>query len=338
MARHETPDLRDRLEYAGLAALLAAFRLGSRAAARRGGERLGRFVDRVAPLRREVALANLHAAFPDLSEAEQRGVYRRMLENLGVMLAEFARFKRRTPNPPAFPCAWTTPTPSPPRATRGRARCCSPRTSATGRVWGPAREPLGYPVTVLGARQRNPLVEELFARYRGRMGLSAITVGKSLKPILKALNSGAFVATLADQDGGPGGFFLDFLGRKASVQPGLFRLIARRGTPMVTGFSWREGEGWRGVFQEPIWPLPVSAEEEAEAEARRLAVLYTARVEEHVRRHPDHWFWVHRRWRTRPPDEAGPPEPGRRANRPDRRMNPVRPHRAQPTLPGPITG
>jgi KDO2-lipid IV(A) lauroyltransferase len=303
MARHETPDFRDRLEYAGLASLLAAFRLGSRDAARHGGERLGRFVDRVIPLRREVALANLHAAFPEMSEAERRAVYRRMLENLGVMLAEFARFNRRTPDPPSLSMRVDNPDAFAAARDAGRGALLLTAHFGNWEGLGAMARELGYPVTVLGARQRNPLVEDLFTRYRGRMGLAAITVGKSLKPILKALNSGAFVATLADQDGGPGGFFIDFLGRRASVQPGLFRLIARRGTPLVTGFSWREGDGWRGAFQEPIWPRVASTEKEAETEALRLAAIYTARVEEYVRRHPDHWFWVHRRWRTRPPGE-----------------------------------
>ncbi len=307
MARHETPDLRDRFEYAGLAALLAAFRVGPREAARRGGERLGRFVDRVAPLRREVALENLRRAFPDMSEAEQRAVYRRMLENLGVMMAEFARYAREPVEPATRSVHLVNPELIAPAGAAGKGALLLTAHFGNWEGLGAATREFGYPVTVLGARQRNPLVEDLFARYRSRMGLKAITVGKSLKPILKAFNSGAYVATLADQDGGRGGFFIDFLGRKASVQGGLFRLIARRGTPLVTGFAIRDGAVWRGVFQEPIWPREVSGEDEVEVEARRLAALYTARVEDHVRRHPDHWFWVHRRWRTRPPDEIAAP-------------------------------
>jgi len=156
----------------------------------------------------------------------------------------------------------------------------------------------GYSMTAVGARQRNPLVERLFTAYRQNAGVASINVGKSLRPLLKALQDGACVATLADQDGGPQGFFLPFLGRPASVQAGLFRLLARRGTPMVTGFAVRDGEGWRGELQEPEFPR---SDTDPEAEARRLAAVYSSRVEAYVRRYPDHWFWLHRRWRTRPP-------------------------------------
>ena len=78
--------------------------------------------------------------------------------------------------------------------------------------------------------------------------------------------SWACVATLADQDGGPQGFFLPFLGRVASVQAGLFRLLARKGIPMVTGFSIREGDKWRAEIQEPEFPHP---SDDPETEARR---------------------------------------------------------------------
>jgi KDO2-lipid IV(A) lauroyltransferase len=153
---------------------------------------------------------------------------------------------------------------------------------------------------VLGGRQRNPLVEDRFSRLRERRGLRTLVVGKSLRPLVETFAAGRCVATLADQDGGPDGFFVEFLGRPASVQAGLFRLIARRGIPLVLGFAERAVEGWRAVIHPPVLPAPASTADAAEAEARRLATLYTGRVEEAVRRRPDHWFWVHRRWKSRP--------------------------------------
>lgn len=302
MARHETPDLRDRLEYLALVSLLRVLRAPSRERGRRWGRWLGRWVSGVAPLRRAVALENLRIAFPEKGEEERRDIYRRMLENLGMMLAEFARFARepgepprtwmRVANPEAFEAAH--------RAGRGAILLTAHYGNWEG--LGAAIADLGYPVTVLGARQRNPLVEALFADYRQRMGIRAITVGESLKPILKTLREGSFVATLADQDGGRQGMFLDFLGRKASVQPGLFRLLVRRRVPLVTGFSFRDGAGWAAELQEPVWPQEVSKEDEIEAEAIRMAMLYVSRVETYIRLRPDHWFWVHRRWKTRPPE------------------------------------
>ncbi len=303
MGKPLEPDLRDRLEYAALAGLLRFMRAGSRDRGAARGAAFGRLAARAVPLRRRVALANIAASFPDWDRERVEAVYRGMLENLGVVLADFARFGRdpvepvdgvlRLENPEAFAEAQAG----------GRGGILLTAHFGNWEALGAAAAFHGFPVTVLGGRQRNPLVEDLFERYRARMGLGAISRGDSLKPILRALRAGQFVATLADQDGGRGGFFIDFLGRKASVQSGLFRLCARARLPLVTGFSMREGSRWRGRLQPPEWPRAVSGEAEVEAEARRLAALYTARVEEHVRARPDHWFWVHRRWHTRPREE-----------------------------------
>jgi KDO2-lipid IV(A) lauroyltransferase len=303
MARHETPDLKDRLEYGALVALLAAMRAPSARRGRGWGRALGRFAARSVPLRREVALENLRAAFPELDPGARAAVYAAMLENLGEVLGGFARFGKGRPEPITDTIRVANPEAFAEAHRAGRGAVLLTAHYGNWEAFGAAIAACGYPVTVLGGRQRNPLVESLFARYRGRMGLGTLTVGKSLKPLVKTLREGSFVASLADQDGGPGGFFLDFLGRKASVQPGLFRLLARSGVPMVTGFAVRDGEGWRGELQSPVWPARARDEASVEGEARRLAALYTLRVEQYVRARPDHWFWVHRRWRTRPPEE-----------------------------------
>jgi KDO2-lipid IV(A) lauroyltransferase len=303
MARHDVPDFRDRMEYLGLFALLGFLRLGSPNRSARTGAALGRFLRRAAPLRKDVAAENIRRAFPELTPAEVETIYAGMCENLGLVLSDFARFgdQRRDRVRPYLPIENTEAVARALEAGRGALLLTAH--FGNWETLGVSLAQDGYPVNVLGARQRNPLVEDLFARYRRNMGLQSLTVGESLRPILDAFSQNACVATLADQDGGRDGFFLDFLGRKASVQSGLFRLITRRGVPLITGFAFRDGLGWKGKLDDPVWPQKTASKAEAEQEARRLAALYNTRVETWVRRHPDHWFWVHRRWRTQPPAE-----------------------------------
>lgn len=303
MARHDVPDRRDRLEYAALASALTALRAGPWGWGSRGGTALGRFVARMVPLRREVALENLRHAFPDLDASGRLGIYRGMCENYGLLIASFARFGKRKPEDLGRFIRMENVEAVGKALEGNRGALLLTAHFGNWEALGARLGQMGYPMSVLGGRQRNPLVEDLFARYRGNMGLRSLTVGKSLRPIVEAFEQNQCIATLADQDGGPDGFFLDFLGRKASVQSGLFGLAARRGVPIVTGFATRDGRTWRGQFHDPEWPRDVTSKEEAEIEAHRLAELYTRKVEEYVRRHPDHWFWVHRRWRTRPPGQ-----------------------------------
>ena len=264
------------------------------------GRQLGLAVSRCVPIRREVALENIRASFPEKSDAECRAIYRGMCETLGITLAEFARFPREDAQG-IIPWIYPENVEAIDRALgAGKGALLLTAHFGNWEVLGGSLAARGYPMTALGARQRNPLVEDLFNRYRQHIGLVSINTDKSLKPLLKALRQGACVATLADQDGGPNGFFLPFLGRTASVQGGLFRLLARKGIPMVTGFSMRQGDGWRAELQDPEFSEPGL---DPEREARRLASVYSARVESYVRRYPDHWLWLHRRWRTRPASE-----------------------------------
>lgn len=300
MARHEVPDVQDRVEAAAFQMLLAALRLLGPRGGRRAGRMLGRCVSRWVPIRRDVALANLRAAFPERTETECRDIYRRMCETMGITLAEFARFGGsrneslsrwfRIENMSAVDRALVA----------GKGVFLVTAHFGNWEMMAGALAEHGYPMTTVGARQRNPLVERLFTRYRENVGMASINVGKSLRPLVRALEEGRCVATLADQDGGPHGFFIPFMGRPASVQAGLFRLLARKGTPMVTGFAILEDGRWRGEFQDPEFPRPGA---DPEDEARRLATIYSARVEDYVRRYPDHWFWLHRRWRSRPLEE-----------------------------------
>lgn len=301
MARHVVPDRRDRAESAAFRLLLAALRAPSRERGVRWGGRLGRVMSRVAPLRRRVALDNMAAAFPGLDDAARRGIYLRMMEILGTVLADFSRYGRRNPEPLSGTVTIGNREAVDRALQAGRGAVLLSAHFGNWEVLGAGMAQAGYPMTAIGGRQRNPLVEDLIARYRSRVGLPSLSVGESLRPLVQALARGSCVASLADQDGGRDGFFLDFLGRKASVQSGLFRLCARRGIPVVSGFCVREGDRWQGVLQEAIVPAPVREPAAVEAEARRLAAAYTARVEEAVRGHPDHWFWLHRRWKTRPP-------------------------------------
>ncbi len=303
MARHDVPDRRDRLEYAALASVLTALWAGPWGRGSLGGSALGRFVARAVPLRREVALENLRLAFPDLDVSDRRKIYRDMCENFGLLMSSFARFGKRTPEDLGRFITMENAEAVGKALERNRGALLLTAHFGNWEILGARLGQMGYPMSVLGARQRNPLVEDMFTRYRGNVGLRSLTVGKSLRPIVEAFEQNQCIATLADQDGGPDGFFIDFLGRKASVQSGLFGLAARRGVPIVTGFAMREGRTWRGQFHDPEWPREVATKGEAEVEARRLAELYIRRVEEYVLPHPDHWFWVHRRWRTRPPGE-----------------------------------
>jgi len=262
-------------------------------------------MSRFVPLRRGVALANLLAAFPDSTEKQRRAIYRSMCRSLGVVISDFARWPLMSASD--FVEYVDIEGMENLERVRDRAGGTLMLTGHFGNweLTSAVVASLGIPVTVLGARHRNPVVERLFTDYRIASGVSELTLRQGLKPLVETLRRGDVVGSLADQDGGADGFFVDFLGRPASVQAGLFRLAARMKVPVLTCFTMRAGTRWRMVC-EPPFELEGIDPDRPEDVARGLATAYTRRLEARVREHPDHWFWVHRRWKTRPPGETGP--------------------------------
>jgi KDO2-lipid IV(A) lauroyltransferase len=309
MPRGSRPDLQDRLEYAALESLLVCLRVLPRRLAEGYARGLVRVLTTLVPIRRRVALDNLRRAFPDLGERDRRRIYRGMWNHLALLLVDFARYRRRPQEPMHRRHRLEHPERIDEALAAGRGLMILTGHFGNWEAIASVFSERGHDPVAVGARQRNPLVERMFVEYRAARGVRVLTVGKTLKPLVQALARGGVVGTLADQDGGADGFFLEFLGRVASVQSGLFRLIARRRVPLLPVFTLREGDGWRIVPGEILWPRDAGTAAEAEEEARRLAIAFTAALEAEVRAHPDHWFWLHRRWHTRPPGERASTAP-----------------------------
>ena len=98
------------------------------------------------------------------------------------------------------------------------------------------------------------------------------------------------------------GVFVDFFGLPASTNSGMARIALRTDAPIVPVFIVREGRSARHrVHLLPI--LQVERTGEPSEDVRRNTQRFTAVVEDMVRRHPEQWLWMHRRWKTRPPGE-----------------------------------
>jgi KDO2-lipid IV(A) lauroyltransferase len=293
------------LEAAGLRAVSAGFCLLPHAAAVHVGDFLGRVVARVAPLRGRVADENLAAAFPDWTPAERSARLGAMYRHLGRMLAEFLRAPVLSP---ARIDAWTI--------VEGEEHLARAREAGNGALvlsghlgnweWlAAAAAARGYPLDLLVAPQRNERVQAFITRCRAGLGVGVFLSKRErheLRELLKRLATGRVLGTLVDQDAGPGGAFVPFFGRPASAATGPFRMALRANATVLPVFTWREGLSHRMVVEPPLVRSP---DLDDDAQARAWAAEFHARLEARIRAHPEQWFWVHRRWRSRPPAAAG---------------------------------
>ena len=152
---------------------------------------------------------------------------------------------------------------------------------------------------------KNTRVDALVTRYRGFSGNQPIEKNESVRTILRVLRDGGTVGILADQNTTPvEAVFVDFFGIPAATTAGLARLARRTGAAVVPAHSyWDASLGKYRLRYEPALELARSDDEEADI--RENTALFNKTLEVFIRRFPDQWFWVHRRWKNRP--EGEPP-------------------------------
>lgn len=296
--------MRERLEYAAAWATLKFFGYLPRPAARWTAARFGAFLFRLRPVWRRVAMFNLQLAFPEWSEVERARVVKLMVRNLGWLMAEFAHFPHYT------------------RETIERVLVqdgfenflAAERQGRgvlflTGHLGAWELNPFAHalyhkPIRFLVRPIKNPGVDALVNRYRGLSGNRPIEKNESARVVLRVLRDEGTVGILADQNTTPAeAVFVSFFGLPAATTAGLARLARRTGAAVVPAHGyWDASLGKYRLRYEPALALERSADEEADVYAHTK--LFNQTLEGFIRRFPDQWFWVHRRWKNRPPGEA----------------------------------
>jgi KDO2-lipid IV(A) lauroyltransferase len=150
----------------------------------------------------------------------------------------------------------------------------------------------------------NAYLNDLVNRYRGLCGNKIIEKRDFLRGILAALKENEAVGILMDQNSsmteGVMVDFLDFFGIPACTAAGMARIAMRTGAAVVPAFAFWEGTKYRLCFDPP---LELVSSGGADADVVANTQLFTKVLEKYVRRYPDQWLWIHRRWKTRPPGE-----------------------------------
>jgi KDO2-lipid IV(A) lauroyltransferase len=275
------------------------------------GAALGHAWARLGGPRTQVARVNLRIAFPEWSEAERSAVLVRSFENLGRSIAEFALLARLGPE-----------------ALRERvalegvehfeaARAASKSggiVAITGHFgsWellAAAMTAHGFPFVAVQRPRESPLLDAVVARYRRSGGAEFLARGNAARAAMRSLSEGKAVAILYDQDAPKHeGVFVPFFGRLASTRDGPVKIALRTRAPVLPIFLHRVGSSARHVacFRPPI-PMERPAGD-LEGAVRENARRITAAIEDEIRRAPDHWSWIHRRWKTQPRGEPRPPD------------------------------
>jgi KDO2-lipid IV(A) lauroyltransferase len=295
--------LQTNLEYATVRLLLGALGLLPRRAAVALGRELGRLAYTLAGGLRRTGLRNLELAFPDMSDAERRRTLRRSMIGLGRQLGEFSQFPRATPESLRDLVEYDGIEVLQEAQRRGRGIIFLTCHLGAWEVLSFAHSALHNPISFMVRRLDNPRVEGLIDRIRTRFGNKSIDKKMAARSALKLLREGGTLGILADLNTLPHeGVFVPFFDHPACTTSGIAVLALRTDASVIPVVApWHEERG-RYVFHgSPIVELIRTGDHERDVETN--TARFTAAIEEQIRKYPDQWLWVHKRWKTRPDGE-----------------------------------
>jgi Kdo2-lipid IVA lauroyltransferase/acyltransferase len=263
------------------------------------GRRLGRLVFAALGYRRKVTLGNLRRAFPEKSEKELISIARGAYENAGISLFELVWFPRMTAAHLKSLIHFDKPEIVKNAYAEGTGLLLL--TAHFGN-WELLAQSIvvefGFPVSFIVKRQANQFVDRRINKRRVWSGNKTIPMETALRGVLKALQNGEAVGLVADQAAPKENVPIEFFGTKVPTHQGPAVFALKMGAPLVTIFSVRRPDGSYDMVVErvPFEDLKGYTEENAVELTRRHVKI----TEDIIRRYPDHWLWMHKRWKHVP--------------------------------------
>ncbi|GMR13604.1 MAG: lysophospholipid acyltransferase family protein [Gemmatimonadota bacterium] len=162
----------------------------------------------------------------------------------------------------------------------------------------------GVPIDAVVFPQNNPLFDQYLTDARARLGVTVIAKADARWGVPESLRKGRVVALMADQNIRTRPVFVDYFGVPAATAKGPAVFALRTCAPVFLGISLRE-PGWPPRYRVLFERVPVARTGMVNSDVLALTRAHVALLEEHVRCAPEQYFWLHRRWKTRPPRVSG---------------------------------
>ena len=161
----------------------------------------------------------------------------------------------------------------------------------------------GRKISGISKKQTNPLVNQLVEKIRLRENLGVIYMRNAMVEGIEVLKNKDLLAIVMDQDARKKGVFVDFMGMPSStaVGPAVFHL--RTGAPLIFLMSIRRDYGKFDAYYEEICPA-AEPSEVTDQKIKEITQLHSSVLEKWILKYPEQWFWMHRRWKTKPKNQS----------------------------------
>jgi KDO2-lipid IV(A) lauroyltransferase len=297
--------MRRRLEYA--AAWLAVKALGMlpRPLARAAAISLSWVIYILHSRLRWVGMRNLALAFPEKTPRERAKILRGEFTSLGRQLAEVCLFPKYTLKNINTVIVYDGFENYERAFARGKGVLFLTAHFGGWELSAFAHSLHGHPMHVVMRPMDNVYLDNMIRAYRTMHGNTMVDKDDFVRGLLSAMKQGEVVGILMDTNmTPPQGIFVDYFGIPACTASGLAKIALRTDAAVVPGLSiWDPALRKYRLRFDPAVNLIRTGNNEADIAANTQ--LFTKIIEDYVRRYPDQWLWIHRRWKTRP--EGQPP-------------------------------
>jgi KDO2-lipid IV(A) lauroyltransferase len=254
---------------------------------------------------RQVGMRNLAMAFPEKSEAERARILRGEFTSLGRQLSELCQFPRYTEKNVDEVVVYDGLENYERAYARGKGVLFVTAHFGGWELSAFAHSLHGHWLHIVMRPMDNQYLDRLIQHYRTMHGNKTVAKDDFVRGLLAAMKAGETVGILMDTNmTPPQGVFVDFFGIPACTASGLARIALRTDAAVLPGFTiLDEALGKYRLRFDPALELIRTGDQEADIIANTQ--MFTKVIEDYVRKYPEQWLWVHRRWKTRPEGEAG---------------------------------
>jgi KDO2-lipid IV(A) lauroyltransferase len=158
---------------------------------------------------------------------------------------------------------------------------------------------VGFRLFAVARSLDNPFLDRFLRAFRQRNGQTMLDKNLDYDRMLEVLQSGGHMATLADQDAGERGLYVDFFNRPASTHKAIALMALQFDAPIVLIGVVHDAEPM--VHEVQVYDIILPADYGNRPDAvKAITQRFTTALQEAIKKYPEQYFWLHRRWKHQP--------------------------------------
>ena len=249
------------------------------------------------PIRKDVVLSNLEICFPEKPDEWKKDILKKAYKNVFIVLFEFLYFPRINKINAGKQITVIGNEHMDEAIMKGKGVIL-----LSGHISNWELSAFAYPLlrrralNIIAKIQASKLLDKKINKYRRKSGNKIIQIGASLREAYQILKTNKILCFLIDQSAHPDySVYVDFFGKKVATFAGSARMALKQGSPVIMGYMIRDEKLRYRIHFDPINYDDIR--DDTPENVTALTQRMQSKLEEIVRKHPEQWFWFHRRFK-----------------------------------------